>query len=135
MLDGVRRISFPSQRDERGALVVAELEHATVPFPVRRLFWQVGVPVGAVRGQHAHKTLWEALIPVAGALRVSVDDGFGRRDEFIDDPAVALLLPPRVWVELHDFLPGTALLVLASAPWDGDDYWRDYGAFLRDVRG
>ena len=134
MLDEVRRISFPARRDDRGALVVAELEQGAVPFPVRRLFWQVGVPVGAVRGEHAHKTLWEALIPVAGRLRVVVDDGRARREEWLDDPAVALVLPPRVWVELHDFAPGTALLVLASAPWDGDDYWRDYDAFLRDVR-
>lgn len=130
----VQRVALPARRDARGTLVVAELTQGVLPFEVQRLFWQVDVPPGAVRGQHAHKRWWEALIPVSGGLRVVLDDGTERVEVWHDDPASALILPPRVWVELRDFLPGTALLVLASEPWAEAGYWRDYAAFVEDVR-
>ena len=67
-----RLISFEKIFDERGQLTVLEgKDH--LPFKVRRLFY-VNNPSG-VRGNHAHKTLIELLIPMSGSLTVEVEDG------------------------------------------------------------
>ena len=66
-------IAFSKIEDDRGHLSVLEGSEQ-IPFDVNRVFF-VANPQSS-RGNHAHKSLWELLIPIAGSLDVLVDDGF-----------------------------------------------------------
>ncbi len=127
--EGCQIINIPCVRDARGALVFAEAE-SCVPFPVKRVFWIFDVPDGARRGGHAHWECAEVVVAVSGGLKMTLDDGRLCMDVEINNPDEGLLIPAGVWCELHDFLPGTVLVVMASHPYDAEGYVNDYESYL-----
>ena len=102
-------IDFPKITDPRGNLTVAQA-HTDVPFAVKRAYWVYDVPAGECRGGHAHKLCKEVLL---------------------NHPYQGLLIDTDVWRTLDDFSSGAVCLVLASEPFDEDDYIREYDDFLR----
>ncbi len=128
---------IPHFEDDRGALNVLEIARE-LPFGCQRIFYTYTVPMGSVRGEHAHKKCEQFLIAIRGELRVAVDDG-ERRDEIVlDTPSKGLHLPAGCWGEQFSHSPDCILLVLASLPYDNADYIRDYDDFLtwkRSTRG
>jgi hypothetical protein len=102
-----------------------------IPFEVRRFFLVSGVSSAEIRGEHAHRTLRQFLICVHGSCEVIADDGENRQRFPLDDPSIAVLLPPMVWGVQHRFTPDAVLLVLASDKYDPSDYIRDYHDFLK----
>jgi len=65
---------------------------------------------------------------------VIADDGLNRESFRLDDPSIALLLPPMVWSVQHRFTADAVLLVLASEKYDPADYIRNYVEFLKLVK-
>ena len=123
---GVAVYRLTQARDERGAL--AALEFADCPFEPRRVFAVYDVP-HAVRGGHAHRACHQFLVCVAGSVKCSVDDGSNRDEIDLDGPTIGLHVPPMVWATQWKYTRDAVLLVLASHPYDADDYVRDYEAF------
>jgi UDP-2-acetamido-3-amino-2,3-dideoxy-glucuronate N-acetyltransferase len=131
---GVSIHRLPSAADMRGQLSFAEIgEH--VPFAVRRFFLVYGVESKEVRGEHAHRHLHQFLICVHGQCSVMADDGNVREEFLLDDPTLALHLPPLVWSVQYKHSADAVLLVLASDHYDASDYIRDYSEFLRVLAG
>jgi len=130
---GVTLYKLPEFQDLRGTLVPAEVGKG-LPFAPRRVFLVRDVPSRHARGEHAHRELHQFLVCLAGDCALVVDDGRKRREIHLDSPTVGVHLPPRVWGVQYKFSPDAILLVLASAPYDADDYVRDYDEFLRLVR-
>ncbi|MGK5628889.1 WxcM-like domain-containing protein [Streptomyces sp. URMC 123] len=52
----------------------------------------------------------------------------------LNRPDQALHVEPGVWTEFADFSPDAICLVLASAPYELDDYLYDYDEFVRTAR-
>ena len=123
-------LRLPRMRDERGSLTVLE-GGVHVPFELARARWVYGVPEGEARGGHAHHATVQLFVAVAGAVTVLVDDGRGgaERAHRLDAPDVALLVPPRTWVRLAEFAPGTVCVFFASTPFSQADYIRDRDEF------
>lgn len=129
----VTLVPLAAHRDARGGLSV--LEHGReVPFAVRRVYFIYDVPAPASRAGHAHRSSQTLLVPVAGSFEVHVDDGFRTARYRLDRPSEALLIPPRVWLEVDTFAPGAVCLALSSHLYDEDDYWTDHGEFLEAVQ-
>ena len=122
----------PIQRasDLRGGLAAVEFDD--LPFTPRRFFSVFGVPSTHVRGEHAHRVCHQALLCLDGSMSVVVDDGTARQEVVLDDPGVALYVPPMVWATQYRFSANAVLGVLASHPYDAADYIRDYGDYLRE---
>jgi hypothetical protein len=116
--------------DDRGALIIADGE-AALPFAARRMYAITDVPSGRVRGAHAHRALRQVFAVLAGAFTLRLDDGDGEVVVRMNDPARGHFVGPMVWRELDDFAPGTVCLVLASDPYDADDYLHTKADFLR----
>jgi hypothetical protein len=101
------------------------------PFDIRRVYFIRDVPPGAGRGGHCHRALHQVYIAATGAVSVDIDDGRDRRAVRLDRPDRGLLLTPGIWRELSDFTADACLLVLASEPYQEEDYIRSYDEFRR----
>jgi UDP-2-acetamido-3-amino-2,3-dideoxy-glucuronate N-acetyltransferase len=119
--------------DMRGTLTAGELPSEEIPFAVRRWFMVYDVPSREVRGEHAHRACHQFLVCVAGSVSVVVDDGIGRSSILLDDPTLGVYVPPMVWASQFRYEPSSVLLVLASHPYDPEDYIREYDSFLVEV--
>lgn len=131
-VEGVTVVYLPTFEDMRGILSVGEVG-VQLPFQPKRWFMVYGVPSKDVRGEHAHKTLHQFLVCTHGTCTVMVEDGRNRTEIILDRPEVGVHIPPMVWATQYKYSPDAVLLVLASAPYDPDDYIRDYDEFLAMV--
>ena len=119
-------ISLPKIIDPRGNLTVAT-GGVEIPFDIARAYWVYDVPGGESRGGHAHRQLWEVIVAVGGSFTVNLDDGRGNRESYhLNHPFQGLLIKNRIWRTLDDFSSGSVCLVLASEPFDEEEYIRDY---------
>lgn len=127
-LDDVTLIELPKIQDPRGNLSV--IENGTIPFPINRVYYLYDVPSDAYRGGHAHKNLFQFLIPLSGSFDVVLKDGSGQGKIItLNKPNKGLLIVPGIWRELTNFSSGSVCLVLASEMFDEEDYIRDFDTF------
>jgi len=101
-----------------------------IAFDIKRVYYLYDVPGGAERGGHAHKQLRQLIVSVMGAFDVIVDDGTKRKTIHLDRAYRGLYIPTMIWRELDNFSSGAICLVLASLPYDENDYYRNYDEFL-----
>jgi hypothetical protein len=114
--------------DPIGKLGVVE-GSSLLPFAVRRFYYILDVPAGAIRGSHAHRALQQVLIALSGSVIVDLDDGNAVETFALDRPDLGLQIPPGYWRTLRDFAPHTVVAVLASEEYDESDYIRSYQEF------
>ncbi len=127
-LDDITLIELPKIQDPRGNLSV--IENGTIPFSINRVYYLYDVPSGAYRGGHAHKKLFQFLVPLSGSFDVVLKDGFGQGKIIsLNKPNRGLLIVPGIWRELTNFSSGSVCLVLASEMFDENDYIRDFAEF------
>jgi dTDP-4-dehydrorhamnose 3,5-epimerase-like enzyme len=127
-----RLISLQEHVDQRGQLVVTEVGK-TLPFEAARMFVISGVPEGEPRGIHAHRQCHQFLICVSGSVKAMVDDGESRQVVVLDRPSLGLHMPPLTWGAQYNYSDDAVLVVLASHPYDADDYIHDYDEFVSAV--
>lgn len=100
-----------------------------VPFDIKRVYWTYDVPGGESRGGHAHRALQQCIVAMSGSFHVTLDNGHERQTFLLNHPWQGLLIGPGVWRTLDDFSSGAVCMVLASEPFDLDDYIYDYDQF------
>lgn len=127
-----RLFDVNSFRDKRGGLCV--LEGADLPFPIQRVYYLFDVPLGAVRGEHGHKKLEQLMICMNGICDITLNDGSQSYQFRLETPAQALYVPAGMWRQLHFREPSTVCCVLASAPYDKEDYLFAYEDFQNWVQ-
>jgi hypothetical protein len=133
-VDDCSVIELPRVNDPRGNLTFIEGSRH-MPFDIARVYYLYDVPGGESRGGHAHVGLQQLIIAASGSFRVVVDDGERRRSVFLNRSYYGLYLPGMIWRELEDFSSGSVCLVLASKPYDPDDYYYNYEEFRTVVTG
>jgi len=115
-------------KDQRGELGV--IEQSSLPFDIQRVYYIFGVPIGAVRGEHAHKQLQQLMICMNGTCEISFSDGTQWFDFTLDRPSVGILVPPGMWRKIRFVTPDSVLCVMASRPYEPEDYIHSYEEFL-----
>ena len=128
-IENVEIISIPKIVDEKGRGKLSVIEKSIVPFEIKRVYYLYDVPSDAFRGGHAHKDLYQFMIPLSGSFEVSIDDGFNSKKIMLNKPDQGLLIPSGIWREMDNFSAGSVCLVLASEVFDESDYFRDYNSF------
>jgi hypothetical protein len=129
-LEKCHLIDLPKISDPRGNLTFIEGSRH-VPFDIRRVYYLYDVPGGSERGGHAHKALHQLIVAMSGSFDVVLDDGKAKRRFHLNRSYYGLYVCPMVWRELDNFSSGSVCMVLASNLYDEDDYYRDYGEFVR----
>lgn len=125
-------VQLPSHIDGRGSLGVVEA--ADLPFDIRRIYYLYDVPMGAVRGEHGHKRLQQLILCLHGEVEIVLNDGARQFPFTLTDASTGLYLPPGLWRRLRFLVPETVVCVLASLPYEKDDYIYEYEEFLAWAR-
>ena len=125
-------LALPKVTDPRGNLTFIEGNNH-IPFDIKRVFYLYDIPTEENRGAHAHKTLDQFLICLAGSFDVEIDDGKCQSKIHLNRPWKGLHIPPMIWAAEVNFDPGSLCLVLASDQYNEEDYIRDYEQFLEDI--
>ena len=129
----VRRVAFKQHGDEKGKLVVVE-GMKDIPFEIKRVFYIYASEGNVVRGQHANRESEFVLINVAGTSKVRVKDGHGGEIIYeLNEPHTGLYIPKMVWKDMYDFSEDSILLVLASQPYNAEEYIRSFEEFEKLV--
>lgn len=128
------QIEFPKISDPRGNLSFVE-GGRHIPFDIRRVYYLYDVPGGASRGGHAHKTLHQLVVAMAGSFDVELDDGNEKKRFHLNRSYYGLYVCPMIWRELDNFSSGAVCMVLASHLYEEDDYLRDYQEYISILRG
>lgn len=132
--DQYKIIEFVDLGDERGNLVVIEGEGMDIPFDIKRVFYIYGSDSDVVRGQHANRETEFLLVNVGGISKVKIDNGQESKVIELNKPRMGLYLSAMLWKDMYDFSEDSVLLVLASRHYDANEYIRDYGEYLTEVK-
>ena len=122
-------IDLSSFADHRGMLLVGQWPEQ-IPFEVKRFFVISNVPEGEPRGIHAHKECHQLLVCLKGSVKAMVDNGGERKVIHLTENGNSLHMPPATWGAQYDYSADAVLLVLASHPYDPDDYIHEYEELL-----
>ena len=117
--------------DLRGNLAVIE-SPGSLPFAPVRCYWLNDIPAGENREGHAYHRTAELIVLLSGSFTVATRDACGTREDFrMTRPDTGLLVPPGIWRQLIGFTTNATALIVASTPYDPDDYIRDFATFLK----
>jgi hypothetical protein len=130
-------ISLQAVPDEkRGLLCVAQID-TQLPFIVKRFFTMSDMKAGAMRGNHAHYAQSQYFNALQGAFDVTVEGAGGKQAYRLDNPGIALNVPPMHWVTITSLEDRSIMLVCASDVYDKSDYICDrqqFDSMLADKR-
>ena len=132
-VEGAYLLDLPQISDPRGDLTFLE-SHNHVPFNIARVYYLYNVPVEAQRGGHAHRNLQQVIFALSGSFRVLLDDGNKKTEVILRNPSVGLYINKMIWREMDLFSQGAVCMVVASTPYEENDYYRDYDEFLAEAR-
>lgn len=130
---GCSVIELPKITDRSGNITPIEA-FKNIPFDIKRVFYSYDIPGGESRGAHAHKECHQFLIAASGSYEVLLDDGCNKRTVLLNRPFYGLHIPPGIWASEQGFSSGSICLVLASLPYQKEDYIRDYDEYLRYIK-
>lgn len=122
-------IHLPKIGDRKGQITAVN-NQLEIPFDIKRVFYLYDIPAGESRGAHAHRQCHQLIVAGSGAFQVIVDDGRLRKVYTLDQPDLALHVPPGIWASLQNFSSGAVCMVLASHVYDEKDYIREYHDFI-----
>lgn len=120
MSDSARNEFTSIIHDMEGLLGVTEFKN--IPFTPQRFFWLSGVGSDTTRANHGHRSCHQLLICQQGTLDATITRGNGEISIHVMSLGSTLYLPQLHWLELSNFSEDAVLGVLASEPYDKDEY-------------
>ena len=102
--------------------VLGVTEFGNVPFTPQRFFWLSGVGPDTTRANHGHRSCHQLLICQQGTLDATITRGNGEISVHTMSIGTTLHLPPLHWLALSNFSHDAVLGVLASEPYDKNEY-------------
>lgn len=128
ILEMPKLIQLPKKLDARGNLSFLE-EGNHFPFKINRIYWIYDVPGGEIRGGHAYKELEEVIIALSGSFDIAIHNGETETVYSLNRSYTGLLLPKMMWRRMQNFSTNAVALVIASLPYNEEDYIRDFDDF------
>lgn len=130
-ISSIVQLRFRQHIQDGTLTVIPALGGEDVGFNIRRVFTLTGVPMGGVRGDHAHKFCTQVLVCLHGKVSVRLDDGRASNTIILENPEQGLSIPPGIWNRIVFEKEDTVLAVFCDLPYDPEDYMRDRKAYLK----
>ena len=115
-------------KDQRGELSKFFLDIDFIP---REFFIIRDVPLGALRGQHAHLKCEQLIMLLKGKLNVSLESKVSNETVLLNIPGSFVLIPALTWSKQEYLSSNTEIIVFCSEEFDEKDYIRDYQDFQK----
>lgn len=112
--------------DERGSLIPIELN--SLNFDIKRVFVVNNVPVGEVRGNHAHYKTKQFIICIKGDVDVILHNGHNET-EYKLNKGDGILVPELIWDSQRFNTEDAEIMVLCSTNFNIEDYIFDFDQF------
>lgn len=132
MISNCRLFDIRSFEDNRGGLSFIEAD-IDLPFEIKRIYYLYNTSKNILRGVHAHKRLEQVLISFSGSFDVLLFDGVNSQTFTLNKPNIGLYVCPMIWRELTPLEENSVCTVLASRPYEEDDYIHNRANFLSIV--
>jgi hypothetical protein len=129
----IKLINLPKIPDDRGNLSFIEEENH-IPFKIKRTYWIYDVPGGEYRGSHAFKESEEFIVALSGSFDVILHDGKEESKFSLNRSYYGLYIPKLHFRRLENFSTNSLALIMASTPYNENDYIRDFNEFLAFVK-
>src|ERR1035437_6664243 len=129
----IRLIYLPKILDDRGNLSIIE-EETHIPFKIKRTYWIYDVPGGEYRGSHAFKESEEFIIALSGSFDIILHSGNEEKKFSLNRSYYGLYVPKLIFRRLENFSTNSLALILASTPYNENDYIREFEEFLTFVK-
>jgi len=135
MLKKCKLFTIKTLKDKRGSLSVIEKKKFNkFFFKTKRIYYLYGSKLNIKRGVHAHKKLKQILFAINGAFKITLDDGFEKKNFTLNSPNKGIYICPMVWREVLPIKKNSILVVLASREYESCDYIHKYNDFLKLIK-
>jgi UDP-2-acetamido-3-amino-2,3-dideoxy-glucuronate N-acetyltransferase len=114
-------------QDNRGSLGVIDFHD--IPFHPQRMFWMCDVPEDETRGNHAHRSCEQFIVVLTGTLTARIDLVSGSSSTYQLVAGGSLYLGVHQWLVLSNFSTDCTIAVLASEPYNEEEYIRSRSEF------
>lgn len=128
-----RTIQLPKISDSRGNLTYIENSNH-IPFDIKRIYYLYNISHNAQRGAHGHIKLQQLLIATSGSFDIILDDAINKKTFHLNSPHVGLYISNGIWRDMLNFSSDAVCLVLASEPYDKNDYIHDHKEFVKFIK-
>lgn len=118
--------------DDLGSLIPIELIDADIE--VKRVFFVKDVPVGVIRGNHAHHKTKQILYCMNGQIEVILFNGIKEESQIINKYEY-VYVDNLIWDSQRFITKEAILFVMASTNFDLKDYIFDKEEFIRIKNG
>ena len=128
-INNCRVFQLPKISNRAGNITVIQND-IEIPFAAKRVYYLYDIPGGESRGGHGHKRLQQMIVAASGSFDITIDDGKEKKMIHLNRPYLGLYITAGIWRDIDNFSSGAICLVLASEPYDADDYIRSYDDYL-----
>ncbi len=130
---GVRVIPLARFLDSRGNLSFVDFKDLSGS-NIKRMFSISSIPLGVIRGDHAHRSSTQLLHSVVPNIILELDNLNNSVVVNMDTPDVILIVPPKIWVRFTAGSTKSILNVLATEFYDESDYIHSYEQFIEEMK-
>ena len=123
-------IDLPKVCDDRGSLTFLENSNH-IPFDIKRIYYLYNIPENKSRGAHGHINLEQLIIAINGKFDITLDDTTSKKSFHLNSPNQGLYVSKGIWRNINNFSENAVCMVLASLPYDENDYIRNYDEFIK----
>ena len=133
-IPGLKVINLQNFTGSDGSISILEFAYSEA-FSPQRLFFVHNVPPNKSRGFHAHRECAQLLIAANGVCTLDVVRGEKKLKVIMDNSERAVLVPRMTWATQTYGNTDSVLIVLASHPYDKEDYIEDFGLYSKLIEG
>jgi dTDP-4-dehydrorhamnose 3,5-epimerase-like enzyme len=106
------------------------IEFSRLDFVPQRIYWVENFVPGAIRGNHAHKKLNQALFCLKGKVDLELVQGRNIRSVTLHNQEEVFYVEPGTWRRFSSEDPSSILLVICDQPFSEEDYIRNWDEYL-----
>lgn len=105
------------------------IDIGNIPFVPKRIFIVDNVPIGSIRGNHAHIKDNQILYCLSGQLEITTTNKISKTTT-ICETGTKVYIPILTWCSIKFLENNSSFMCICSERYDESEYIRDYNKFI-----